>query len=47
MDVVGYSKLLVNEQSEVQQQLNQIVRSTDQFRAAETTGKLISILQRL
>src|ERR1700720_369877 len=43
MDVVGYSKLLVNEQSEVQQQLNQIVRSTDQFRAAETAGKLISI----
>jgi len=43
MDVVGYSKLLVNEQSEVQQQLNQIVRNTDQFRAAETAGKLISI----
>jgi adenylate cyclase len=43
MDVVGYSKLLVNEQSEVQQQLNQIVRSTDQFRAAEIAGKLISI----
>jgi TolB-like protein len=43
MDVVGYSKLLVNEQSEVQQQLNQIVRSTGQFRAAETAGKLISI----
>jgi len=43
MDVVGYSKLLVNEQSEVQQQLNRIVRSTEHFRAAETAGKLVSI----
>jgi hypothetical protein len=33
-DIVGYSKLLINEQSELQQQLNEIVRGTDQFRAA-------------
>ena len=32
MDVVGYSKLLVNEQREVVQQLNQVVRKTAQFR---------------
>src|SRR5438034_4796025 len=43
MDVVGYSKLLMNEQSEVLQQLNQIVRSTEQFRKAEAAGKLIRI----
>src|SRR5690242_10599167 len=40
MDVVGYSKLLLNEQRQIQQQLNQIVRSAEHFRAAETSGKL-------
>jgi TolB-like protein/class 3 adenylate cyclase/Tfp pilus assembly protein PilF len=40
IDVVGYSKLLVNEQIELLQDLNQIVRSTECFRAAETKGKL-------
>src|SRR5437660_4127875 len=43
MDVVGYSKLLINEQRELQQQLNQIVRSTEHFRAAEAAGKLIRL----
>src|SRR5712691_7766258 len=42
-DIVGYSKLLVNEQSELVRQLNQIVRSTEQFRKAEAAGKLIRI----
>src|SRR5207248_4071648 len=41
--VVGYSKLLVNEQIELLQDLNQIVRNADCFRAAETTGKLIRV----
>src|SRR3989441_3609630 len=43
MDVVGYSKLLVNEQREVVHQLNQVVRKTAQFRKSDTRGKLISI----
>src|SRR5947199_5066408 len=43
MDVVGYSKLLLDEQRELQQQLNQIVRNTEQVRAAESAGKLIRI----
>jgi TolB-like protein len=43
MDVVGYSKLLVNEQREMMQQLNQLVRKTAQFQASEANGKLISI----
>jgi TolB-like protein/class 3 adenylate cyclase len=43
IDVVGYSKLLVNEQIELLQELNQIVRSTEQFRTAERTGKLIRV----
>ena len=43
IDVVGYSKLLVNEQIELLQDLNQIVRNTECFRAAETSGKLIRV----
>src|SRR5437773_6623568 len=43
MDVVGYSKLLVNEQREVVHQLNQVVRKTAQFRKSDARGKLISI----
>jgi len=43
IDVVGYSKLLVNEQVELLQELNQIVRSTPSFRSAEATGKLIRL----
>src|SRR5216684_3501071 len=43
MDVVGYSKLLVNEQREVVHQLNQVVRKTAQFRRSDAKGKLISI----
>ncbi len=43
IDVVGYSKLLVNEQIEVLQKLNQIVRATEPFRAAEASDKLIRV----
>ena len=43
IDVVGYSKLLVNEQIELLQELNQIVRSTESFRRAEASGELIRV----
>ena len=43
MDVVGYSKLLINDQTEVLEQLNQIGRQTQSFREAETAGKLIRL----
>src|SRR6266542_5736447 len=43
IDVVGYSKLLVNEQIELLQELNRIVRNTECFRAAETSGKLTRV----
>src|SRR5437016_2953674 len=43
IDVVGYSKLLVNEQIELLQDLSQIVRSSECFQAAETKGKLIRV----
>ncbi len=43
MDVVGYSKLLLDEQREVQQQLTKIVQNTEQVHVAEATGTLIRI----
>ena len=43
IDIVGYSKLLINEQSEQVQTLKQIVRGTEQFRLAEAEGKLLRL----
>jgi len=43
LDVVGYSKLLLDEQRKLQQQLTQIVRNTEQVRAAEAAGKVIRV----
>jgi class 3 adenylate cyclase len=43
MDVVGFSKLLINDQSEILEQLNQLVRDTPHFREAEAAGKLIRL----
>ena len=43
VDIVGYSKRLVNEQSALVKRLNNLVRGTDQFRRAESTGNLITI----
>jgi serine/threonine-protein kinase len=40
IDIVGYSKLLTDEQSEALQELNQIVRNTEAAREAEAAGKL-------
>src|SRR5213596_586806 len=40
IDIVGYSKLLTDEQSEALQELNQIVRSTEAAREAEAAGAL-------
>jgi len=43
IDIVGYSKLLINEQSERVQTLKEIVRTTEQFRLAEAEGKLLRL----
>jgi TolB-like protein/Tfp pilus assembly protein PilF len=43
IDIVGYSKLLINEQSEQMQKLREIVRGTEQFRLAEAEGKLLRL----
>ena len=42
-DIVGYSKLLSDEQRELFALLNDIVRNTSQFRAAEAAGKLVRL----
>src|SRR5262250_2787094 len=42
-DIVGYSKLPINEQRALVERLNEIVRSTDEFQAAEAAGRLIKI----
>ena len=41
VDIVGYSKLLIDEQSEALQELNTIVRNTEAARDAEAAGQLI------
>jgi class 3 adenylate cyclase len=41
IDIVEYSKLLTDEQSEALQELNQIVRNTEAVREAEASGHLI------
>ena len=43
IDIVGYSKLMITEQSDQLQTLRQIVRSTEQFQKAEAEGKLLRL----
>ena len=43
LDIVGYSKLLINEQSEQLQKLKEIVRGSEQVRLAEAEGKLLRL----
>src|ERR1700739_2921934 len=43
IDIVGYSKLLINQQSEQIQELKEIVRGTERVRLAEAEGKLLRL----
>jgi len=43
IDVVGYSKLLVKQQSGLMRELNEIVAGTNEFREAESAGKLLRL----
>src|SRR5215469_4003639 len=43
IDIVGYSKLNIHEQSEQLETLKTIVRGTDEFRKAEAEGKLLRL----
>src|SRR5438094_692673 len=42
-DIVGYSKLPINQQRALVQRLNEIVQGTDEYQAAESAGLLITI----
>src|SRR5438093_1924701 len=43
IDTVGYSKLSINEQRAVVDELTQIVRATEEFRQADASERLIKI----
>jgi len=43
IDIVGYSKLSVNEQQATIEQLNDIVRQSEQFRKAEAASRILKI----
>jgi hypothetical protein len=43
IDIVGYSKLLINEQSQQLQKLKEIVRGSEQARLAEAEHKLLRL----
>src|SRR5437868_5357195 len=43
IDIVGYSKRRIDEQHELLGDLNRLVRKTEAFRSAETSGKLIRV----
>jgi len=43
IDIVGYSKLSVNEQHAAVEELNQIVRGSEQFQRAEAASRLLKI----
>ncbi len=43
IDIVGYSKLSINDQRAVVDELTQVVRSSDQYQKAEAAGRLIKI----
>ncbi|MEO6969384.1 MAG: adenylate/guanylate cyclase domain-containing protein, partial [Chthoniobacterales bacterium] len=43
IDIVGYSKLLINEQTELLEHLKGMVRGSEQVRSAEAEGKLIRL----
>src|ERR1700719_2386707 len=43
IDIVGYSKLSINEQRAAVDELNEVVRASGQFQRAEAAGRLIKI----
>jgi class 3 adenylate cyclase len=43
IDIVGYSKLSVNDQHTAVEELNQIVRASEQFQRAEEASRLLKI----
>src|SRR5438552_11189263 len=43
IDIVGYSKLSINEQHALVEELNEVVRTSDQFQRAEAADRLLKI----
>src|SRR5438445_8126248 len=43
IDIVGYSKLSINDQHAAVEELNQVVRATEQFQKADASERLIKI----
>src|SRR6476619_5051208 len=43
IDIVGYSKLSINEQHAAVEELNQVVRASEQFQRAEAAGPLLKL----
>src|SRR2546430_14971982 len=43
IDIIGYSKLSINDQHAAVEQLNQLVRASEQFQRAEAAGHLLKI----
>src|ERR1700737_3786666 len=43
IDIVGYSKLSINQQRAVIDELTEVVRGSDQYQSAEASGRLIKI----
>jgi len=43
LDIVGYSKLSINDQNRAVEELNQLVRASEQFQLAEAAGRLLKI----
>src|SRR5215469_6382281 len=43
IDIVGYSKLLITEQTDQMQTLREIARGTEQFKKADAEGKLLRL----
>ena len=43
IDIVGYSKRSINEQRAAVDELNEVVRASEQFQKAETAGRLLKI----
>src|SRR2546423_7132118 len=42
-DIVGYSKLMIDQQSDYLNKLNEVVRNTESFQRADAAGKLLRI----
>src|SRR6476620_3269308 len=43
IDIIGYSKLSINDQHAAVEELNQLVRASEQFQRAEAPGRLLKI----